>query len=85
MFALASLTSEPLRITLKCDPEKALALREAYEAVIPGYHMNKQNWNTIVINGEVADDEIKNWANESYQLVIEKLPKKLRKEIRKGH
>ncbi|GAA5028689.1 hypothetical protein GCM10011506_14130 [Marivirga lumbricoides] len=68
-------------INLKCDPEKAIALRESYEAVKPGYHMNKTHWNTIEMDGSLPDKEIKQWINHSYELVVSKLPKKLRDEV----
>lgn len=75
MFALVSL-DEQLAISLKCDPEKAIELRERYPAVTPGYHLNKQQWNTIFIDGTVSDDLLKEWIDDSYWLIVEKLPKK---------
>lgn len=75
MFALMSL-EEPLSINLKCDPEVAIELREHYPAVLPGYHMNKQKWNTIMIDGTVSYELIKKWIDDSYWLVVETLPKK---------
>ena len=76
MFALLSL-DEPW-INLKCNPENAIELREKYvNVVLPGYHMNKALWNTISFE-EVPDNLLKEWIDESYRLVIEKLPKKLR-------
>lgn len=68
-------------INLKCDPEKAIALREKYDAVQPGYHMNKKHWNTIEMDGTLGDNEIKHWINHSYELVVSKLPKRLREEV----
>ena len=68
-------------INLKCDPEKALALREKYESVKPGYHMNKKHWNTIAMDCSVSDNELHYWINHSYELVVSKLPKKIRDEI----
>lgn len=75
MFCLASLTP-PISINLKCDPELALELREKYEAVTPGYHMNKAHWNTVMLNGGVSDKEIKKWIDHSYNLVAKSLKKK---------
>ena len=75
IFALANLDGE-LRINLKCQPQKALELRERYPAVIPGYHMNKVHWNTVVCDGSVPDNEILEWIDHSYDLV---LPKKFKK------
>ncbi|QQG50816.1 MAG: MmcQ/YjbR family DNA-binding protein [Candidatus Saccharibacteria bacterium] len=72
MFAIIQDGSTPLRVSLKCDPQLAEILREKYETVIPGYHLNKKHWNTIICTGQLADDEIKDLANLSYQLVAEK-------------
>lgn len=69
MFALVSDGSKPLRISLKCDPNLALTLREKYETVVPGYHLNKKHWNTIICSGQLSDEEIKDLARLSYQLV----------------
>jgi predicted DNA-binding protein (MmcQ/YjbR family) len=69
MFALIAEKSEPLRISLKCDPVLAETLREKYESVMPGYHLNKKHWNTIVLTGQLSDQEIKDLINHSYDLV----------------
>jgi predicted DNA-binding protein (MmcQ/YjbR family) len=82
MFALINLDEE-LRINLKCDPEKALDLRERYPAVIPGYHMNKRLWNTVIIDGSVSDKRIKEWIDHSYDEVVKKLPGVKRERVRK--
>lgn len=74
MFALLSL-DEPLSISLKCEPEKAIDLRERYNSVIPGYHFNKKHWNTIYINGLLEDELIREWIDHSWELVVQKLPK----------
>lgn len=68
IFALANLDGET-RINLKCDPEYAIELRERHPCVIPGYHMNKKLWNTIIIDGSVPDKTIKEWIDHSYNLV----------------
>lgn len=73
MFALTSISSFE-SINLKCDPEEAILLREKYEAVQPGYHMNKKHWNTIVLDGTISDRLVKAWIDHSYQLVLGKLP-----------
>ncbi|CAN5406687.1 MmcQ/YjbR family DNA-binding protein [soil metagenome] len=65
-------------INLKCDPEEAIELRERYQAVQPGYHMNKQHWNTILIDHSIPDKLLFEWTKNSYDLVVAKLPKKLR-------
>jgi predicted DNA-binding protein (MmcQ/YjbR family) len=69
IFALTSL-SGPLSINLKCDPEKAISLREQYTDIIPGYHMNKKHWNTIFINGALTDRMITEMIDHSYDLVL---------------
>ena len=73
MFALTDIDSFQ-SINLKCDPEKAIQLREAYEGVTPGYHMNKKHWNTIRTDGSIPDDLICQWIDDSYKLVVDKLP-----------
>ncbi len=75
MFALISL-DEPHRINLKCDPAYALVLRQQYPQVRPGYHMNKKHWNTIELDGTVTDENMMQWIDDSYELVIRKLPEK---------
>ena len=69
MFALIDDNSKPLRISLKCDPQLAVTLREKYESVMPGYHLNKKHWNTILLSGQLSTDEIKDLAYHSYLLV----------------
>lgn len=69
MFALIANDSTPLRVSLKCDPTLAETLREKYESVQPGYHLNKKHWNTIICSGQLGDDEIKDLARLSYDLV----------------
>ena len=81
MFALFSLEKDPLRINLKCDPEKAIELREEYWQVIPGYHSNKKHWNTVDINKDVPDELILKMIDDSYALVVKLLPKKIQNEF----
>ena len=81
IFAILSAEDKPPAISLKCDPILALELREEFEAVIPGYHLNKVHWNTVVLNGSVPDEEIKNMISHSYELVVKGLPKALRDKI----
>jgi predicted DNA-binding protein (MmcQ/YjbR family) len=69
MFALIDDNSKPLRVSLKCDPILAETLREKYETVVPGYHLNKKHWNTIILTGQLPDEDVKDLANLSYQLV----------------
>lgn len=77
IFAMFSLEKDPLRINLKCDPERAVELREAYWQVIPGYHCNKKHWNTIIIE-QLNLKDIHQWIDHSYQLIWDKLPKDLK-------
>ena len=72
MFALIALKETPLRINLKCDPELARHLRGRYDAVQPGYHMNKKHWNTVTIDGSIPDAEIITMIDDSYDLVTKK-------------
>jgi predicted DNA-binding protein (MmcQ/YjbR family) len=81
IFALTSLDSTPLTINLKCDPEKAVQLREEYECVLPGFHMNKKHWNTVVADGTVKDAILKEWIDHSYDLVVQSLPRKLKEQM----
>jgi len=69
MFALVADTSKPLRISLKCDPQLAELLREKYETVVPGYHLNKKHWNTVICTGQVDDTELQDFIRLSYGLV----------------
>lgn len=71
IFAIIADSSKPLRVSLKCDPQLAVNLREKYESVLPGYHLNKKHWNTIICTGQLTDDEIKDLALLSYRLVTE--------------
>ena len=76
MFALASLDEVPVTANLKCDPDLALELRDRYEQVRPGYHMNKKHWNTIEIGTGIPDAELRHMIDHSYGLVLKSLPKK---------
>jgi|SRR4051812_29378636 predicted DNA-binding protein (MmcQ/YjbR family) len=69
MFALIAEKTDPLRISLKCDPQLAEVLREKYETVLPGYHLNKKHWNTIVLTGQLPIEEIQGFIRHSYDLV----------------
>ncbi|NJO07471.1 MAG: MmcQ/YjbR family DNA-binding protein [Chloroflexaceae bacterium] len=80
MFALLS-SGANVRITLKCDPDKALLLRDIYPAVQGGYYMNKHHWNTITIDGTVPDDELLAMIDDSYRLVVKGLPRADREQL----
>ena len=82
MFALTDIESE-LSVNLKCDPDKAIELREQYACILPGYHMSKVHWNTVRIDGSVSDQHIKGWIDDSYDLVVSKLTKKQKAELEK--
>lgn len=69
LFAIIADDSSPLRVSLKCDPQLAETLRQKYESVLPGYHLNKKHWNTIICSGQLTDEEIRDLAHLSYQLV----------------
>jgi predicted DNA-binding protein (MmcQ/YjbR family) len=81
IFLIASL-NPPLSINVKCDPEKAVELREKYDAVAPGYHMNKLHWNTVEIEGTVKNSLIEEWIDHSYDLVVKGLKKSLKEKIK---
>jgi predicted DNA-binding protein (MmcQ/YjbR family) len=69
MCAIIQEGSKPLRLSLKCDPQLAKLLREKYETVLPGYHLNKKHWNTVLCTGQLGDDEVKDLIRHSYELV----------------
>ena len=81
MFAYVSPDESPPRLTIKLDPLHGQLLRSTHDAVLPGYHMNKDHWNTVLLDGSVPDDEILTWIDESYDLVVGNLPVRLRKAI----
>ena len=83
IFLLASLEAIPLQINLKCNPEKAIELREKYDSVQPGYHMSKKHWNTIIIDGTIANNSLLEWINESYNLVVAGLKRSELKSLEK--
>jgi predicted DNA-binding protein (MmcQ/YjbR family) len=82
VFLLTGLDTEIFRFNVKCNPDLALELREQYDCVQPGYHMNKKHWNTIVVDGSVSNQQLKEWIDHSYQLVIDSLPKKQREQLK---
>ena len=82
MFALSRLDGSPLRVSLKCDPVLAERLREAHPAVLPGYHLNKRHWNTVIIDGSLSDELIGDMIEDSYDLVVSKLPQARRRSLR---
>jgi predicted DNA-binding protein (MmcQ/YjbR family) len=81
MYALIPLESAERSISLKCDPEKAIELREQFSAVVPAWHFNKKHWNTVFIDSSISKALLCEWILHSYQLVVSKLPKKLQEEL----
>jgi predicted DNA-binding protein (MmcQ/YjbR family) len=74
MFALVPLDGDPGSVNLKCDPDIALDLRARHAAVRPGYHQNKRHWNTVELDGSIADDQLREMIEHSYELVVSQLP-----------
>ena len=81
MFALYSEDDDGLRMNLKCDPKRAIELREEHEAIIPGYHMNKKHWNTLMLDGSLPAGLVKELIRHSYDLVFAALPRKTREAL----
>ena len=81
IFLLVSLSSNPLQFNAKCDPDKAIELREQYDSVQPGYHMNKKHWNTIIMDGSLSNAQLKEMIDDSYNLIVQSLPKKERENL----
>jgi predicted DNA-binding protein (MmcQ/YjbR family) len=82
LFAIAELNGVPLEVSLKCDPDLAEALRSEHPAIRPGYHLNKRHWNTVTLDGSIADGEIEDMIQDSYDLVAAKLTRARRDELR---
>lgn len=86
MFALLPLGAEPPSISLKCDPVLAAVHRARYPGVVTaGYHLNKRHWNSVILDGTVADDEVQEWIEHSYDLVVAKLPRHRRDALLPHH
>lgn len=81
IFAIYSPGEEPIRLNLKCDPERAKELREEHEAIIPGYHMNKTHWNTLILDGSLPAGLVKELIRHSFDLVFASLPGKVRETL----
>ncbi len=85
MFLLTSVSADPVRLNLKCDPGRALELRERYpEHVLPGYHMNKRHWNTLILDGTLPARLIEELIDHSYELVLAGLPRRTREGLVRG-
>ena len=81
MFALSALRGRPLKVSLKCEPELAEALRLSYPAIQPGYHLNKRHWNTVTLDGSLPDRLVRDMLEDSYDLVVEGLPRAARGQL----
>lgn len=81
IFILLNVLAMPLSLNLKCDPERAVELRERYPSVQPGYHMHKRFWNMVTIDGNIPDSEVYAMIDHSYDEVVKKLPVKIRRTI----
>jgi predicted DNA-binding protein (MmcQ/YjbR family) len=81
MFCGTDITTFEL-VNVKCDPEQAVLLREQYAEVIPGYYMNKKYWNSVKTNGQITDNQFKEWVKDSYDLVVAGLPQKVQRELK---
>lgn len=84
IFAIIAENEEPLSISLKCDPDEVALLRESFEDVAPGYHLNKKHWNTVTLTGSIPYKLVQGWIDDSYDLVFEGLSRRLREEIAEG-
>lgn len=82
MFALTEPDEFPAYLNLKCDPERALELRDRFAAIAPGYHMNKRHWNTVLLDGSLPGTLVRELIDHSYDLVVAGLPKALRESLR---
>jgi predicted DNA-binding protein (MmcQ/YjbR family) len=78
MFALSQLQAQSLRVSLKCEPALAEALRAAHPAVLPGYHLNKRHWNTVLLDGSLPNTTVRDMIEDSYDLVVSRLPSAVR-------
>jgi predicted DNA-binding protein (MmcQ/YjbR family) len=81
MFALSELGADSLRVSLKCEPALATALRETHAAVIPGYHLNKTHWNTVILDGSLPEETVRDMIEDSYDIVVSKLPRADRRAL----
>jgi predicted DNA-binding protein (MmcQ/YjbR family) len=80
IFLIVPLNTDHLQFNAKCDPGKAIELREQYTAIQPGYHQNKKHWNTVIADGSLSTALLKQMINDSYNLIVQSLPKKIREE-----
>lgn len=81
LFAISALGSLPLQVSLKCEPELAVQLRGAHEAIAPGYHLNKRHWNTVTLDGSVPDAMVHDMVEDSYDLIVAAMPRAVREQL----
>ena len=81
IFALTALERAPLEVSVKCEPELAEQLRNTYPAIRPGYHLNKRHWNTVTVDGDLPDQLVRDLIEDSYDLVVGALPKRMRDQL----
>jgi predicted DNA-binding protein (MmcQ/YjbR family) len=81
IFAISALDRAPLQVSVKCEPELAVALRRSYPAIRPGYHLNKRHWNTVTLDGSLHDKLVRDLIEDSYDLIVSGLPARVREEL----
>ena len=81
IFAITDIEDRPITVNLKCDPEKAVELREKHDFIKPGWHMNKKHWNTVNLESEISEELFRELVTHSYDLIFSKLPKKIKDKI----
>jgi predicted DNA-binding protein (MmcQ/YjbR family) len=81
MFALSALGRTPLEVSVKCEPELAVGLRDSYRAIRPGYHLNKRHWNTLTLDGGLPDQLVRDLIEDSYALIVTALPRRVRERL----
>lgn len=84
IFLITTLDEEQLSFNVKCDPDLVIELREQYSCVLPGYHMNKKHWNTVIVDGSVSVKQLKEWIDHSYDIILKSLPAKTRSKKKQG-
>jgi predicted DNA-binding protein (MmcQ/YjbR family) len=81
VFALSALERTPLEVSVKCEPELAVGLRDSYRAIRPGYHLNKRHWNTLTLDGSLTDQLVRDLIEDSYDLIVSALPRRVREQL----
>ena len=81
LFAISALGSAPLRVSLKCEPELAVALRASYPCVAPGWHLNKRHWNTVTLDGSLPDELVRDMVEDSYDLIVARMSRAVQQQL----